>query len=459
MARLTRVLNNSILAALLAASWTSSAVGADTSVEGRVAYRHVTLIDGTGAPARPGMTVFVRGELIEAVTRDRDVTATQLAGAESVDLRGRFLLPGLIDAYQHLTFPPNHARAVRLLRRDIYSGITAMLDRGGDDRIIAELDREARVGEIAGPDLYYVAMFGGHSLFATKKARAATGGGWKPGTTPWAQAVGPDTDIKEAITKARGTGASGIEIYGDLPPELVRNLSAEARRQNLRVYAHAAVFPALPSDVIAAGPDTMEHTCYLTYQISSHPPQTHGEMRMKMHRVDPTPFAKGDNPVMAGLFREMRTKGIILDPTLRVFAQFEREAAAAGTQPWCTVDLNAALTAQARREGVMMTAGSDGDETPFSDPYPGLFEELDMLVAKAGFTPLEAIRSATQIGAMAIGEGNRMGVVAPGRIANLVVLKRDPVANIANMRSVVLTIKRGKWFDRSDFWEQGLDWK
>jgi imidazolonepropionase-like amidohydrolase len=80
-----------------------------------------------------------------------------------------------------------------------------------------------------------------------------------------------------------------------------------------------------------------------------------------------------------------------------------------------------------------------------------LFDELELLVRRAGLTPLQAIRSATQIGAMTAGQGRNMGVIAPSRLANLVVLERDPIADIANLRSVLFTVKRGHRFDRADY--------
>jgi imidazolonepropionase-like amidohydrolase len=153
---------------------------------------------------------------------------------------------------------------------------------------------------------------------------------------------------------------------------------------------------------------------------------------------------------MAGLFRTMREHGIILDATLRVYQEVERRSAAAGRPPFCTLDLAARLTAQAHREGVLLSAGTDGD-TPATAAYPALFEELELLVHRAGLTPLEAIRSATQIGAITAGQGRKMGVIAPGYAANLVVLERDPGADIANLRSVLFTVKRGRRFDRADY--------
>jgi hypothetical protein len=269
--------------------------------------------------------------------------------------------------------------------------------------------------------------------------------GYIPGEAPWAQAIAADADLPLAIARARGTGAAALKIYSDLPPDLVRRLAAEAHRQGLMVWAHFMVFPTLPSEVLAAGPDVVSHTCYAAYEAMARPPQSYRE-RVP---VDPAPFAGGDNPVMARLFATMRERSILLDATLRVYREGERRATPA-RPPHCTLDLAARLTAQARRAGVLVSAGTDGD-TPAAAPYPALFDELELLVSRAGFTPLEAIRAATQAGAMTIGHGRDMGVVAAGRRADLVVLERDPLADIANMRSVLLTVKSGRRFARSDY--------
>jgi imidazolonepropionase-like amidohydrolase len=410
----------------------------------RVVYRGATLIDGTGAPARPNMSVVVNGGRIEAVLPVGGLTARMTEGAEIVDLAGRWLLPGLIDSHQHMATPPNRRLAEAHLRRDLYSGITATRIMADDLRSIAELDRAARAGEIPGPDLYYAALVAGPSFF-TDPRTAAVSFGYTPGTAPWAQAIDAGTDLPLAIARARGTGAAALKIYADLPPELVRRLAEEAHRQGLMVWAHAMVFPTPPAEVLAAGPDVVSHSCYLAYQAMERRPQSYRD-RVP---VDPAPFAHGDNPVMAALFATMRARHILLDATLRVYREGERRATRE-RPAHCSLDLAARLTAQARRAGVLVSAGTDGD-TPAASPYPALFEELELLVGQAGFTPLEAIRAATEIGAMTTGQGQNMGVVAPGRLANLVVLERDPVADIANLRSVLFTVKNGRRFARADY--------
>jgi hypothetical protein len=412
----------------------------------RIVYRHATLIDGSGGPARPDVAVVTNGPLIEAVGADSALTPDMIAGARQVDLRGRFLLPGLIDSHQHMATPPDRRRAEALMRRDLYSGITATRIMADDLRSIAELGRASLTGEIAGPDLYYAALVAGPSFFADPRTQAISAG-WRPGETPWAQAIDARTDIPLAIARARGTGAVGLKIYANLPPNLVRALTAEGHRQGMLVWAHGMVFPTPPSEVIAAGPEVISHICYLAYQLSDPRPQSY----QQRFPVNYAAFEGGDNRVMAGLFREMRRRGIILDATLNVYAQAERRAAAPGGRPYhCTLDLAARLTDQARREGVSISAGTDGD-SPRAAPYPALFDEIELLVRRAGMTPAEAIRAVTRTGAATIGQQDMMGAIMPGRLANFVVVGRDPLASISNLRSVVFTVKRGRMFQRSSF--------
>jgi imidazolonepropionase-like amidohydrolase len=419
-------------------------VAAPAAAEQRVIYSNATLIDGTGAAPQLGMAVVVDGERIEAVLPAARLTQEMREGARIVDLSGRYLLPGLIDSHQHLATPPNRRRAEALLRRDLYSGITGTRIMADDLRSIAELDRAARAGEIAAPDLWYAAVFAGRSFFGDPRT-AAVSFGYRPGEAPWAQAIDGESDLRLAVARARGTGAAAVKIYADLPPELVRALTEEAHRQGLQVWAHAMVFPTPPDQVLAAGPDAISHTCYLAYQVSARPPQSY---RARVP-VDAAAFASGDHSAMASLFAEMRVRGIVLDATLRVYREGERRATAE-RPAHCSLDLAARLTAQARRAGVLVSAGTDGD-TAYTAPHPALFDELELLVQRAGFSPLEAIRAATQIGAMAMGQGETLGVIAPGRIADLVVLERDPVADISNMRSVLFTVKRGRRYDRADY--------
>ncbi|MDB5692005.1 MAG: putative hydrolase [Alphaproteobacteria bacterium] len=410
----------------------------------RIVYRHAALIDGTGAPLRADMAVVTDGERIVSVLPDRALRPAQLAGAEQVDLSGRYLLPGLIDSHQHLATPPDRPAAEASLRRDVYSGVTAIRDMADDLRQVGDLARAARVGEIPSPDIYYAALMAGPSFFADARTQAAAEGA-DAGHVPWMQAIDERTDLPLAVAMARGTSASAIKIYANLPGALVAAIAKEAHRQGIPVWAHGMVFPATPEEVIGAGVDTVSHTCYLAYQPMARRPDSY------QHRF-PVDFSlfENDNPVMASLFAEMQRRGTILDATLRVYESVEASARQAGKPPQCTLALAAKLTNQAWRAGVSISTGTDG-EAPRDYPWPAVFDEFELLAGPAGMPPAAVIRAATLTGAAAIGRQKEMGSVEPGKLANLAVLARNPLEDVHNLRSVVLTVKRGRRFARVDY--------
>ncbi|HEX5262777.1 MAG TPA: amidohydrolase family protein, partial [Phenylobacterium sp.] len=107
-------------------------------------------------------------------------------------------------------------------------------------------------------------------------------------------------------------------------------------------------------------------------------------------------------------------------------------------------------TRQAFRTGVALSTGTDGF-APASDPWPTVYDEITLLVTKASLTPAQAIHAATEVGARAAAQAKDMGTVAPGKLANLTVFARDPTADIANLKSLELTVKRGRAWPRADF--------
>lgn len=407
-------------------------------------YRHAALIDGTGGPLRPDMAVVVEGERIAAVGPDAEVATPP--GARVVDLTGKYVTPGLIDSHQHIATPPDRRQAEAALRRNLYGGVTSIRVMADDLRAVAELARASRAAEIPAPEITFAALMAGESFFADPRVAAASRG-FAPGTAPWMQAVTATTDLPLAVARARGTGATAIKIYANLPPDLVKAIAAEAHRQGLKVWAHGAVFPTTPAQVLDARPDVVSHTCYLAYQAVDVPASY--QQRVV---IDPASFEGGANPVMAGLFARMLAQGTILDPTLRVYAEGDRRAAAdpKAKPPFCTARLAALLTRQAWLAGVQIDTGTDG-LSPWNDPWPELYGELALLVREAGIPPAAVIRAATLGGAMAAGQEADMGSIAPGKLANLIVLARNPLDDIENLKSLELTVKRGRAWPRSGF--------
>jgi imidazolonepropionase-like amidohydrolase len=434
------------LAVLLLALGCAGGSAAQTKPEAVTVYRHATLIDGTGGPARGDMAVLVKGERIVSVSRDAELKPADLAGARTVDLTAKYLLPGLIDSHEHLATPPNRKQAEGTLRRDLYGGVTAVRDMADDLRAVGELARASRVGEIPAPDIYYAAFMAGPSFFVDPRTHAANAG-VTPGTAPWMQAITDETDLPLAVARAKGTSATAIKIYANLSGELVTKIAAEAHRQGMQVWAHSAVFPATPAQVLAARPDVVSHTCYMAYEAAGPVPASY----QAKTPVDPVPFARGDNPVMAGLFAQMVKQGTLLDPTIRVYVEGDKRAAKPGGKPsQCSADLAAILTRQAWKAGVQMSTGTDGT-TPPKSPWPAVYDELEFLVTKVGMPPAEVIRSATLVGARAAGQEADMGTVARGKLANLVVLAKNPLDDIGAVRSITLTVKRGREYPRSGY--------
>jgi imidazolonepropionase-like amidohydrolase len=99
---------------------------------------------------------------------------------------------------------------------------------------------------------------------------------------------------------------------------------------------------------------------------------------------------------------------------------------------------------------VSLSTGTD-DDPIWDDPNGAIDTELTLLVDKAGMTPADALRSATVIGARAAGQERDAGLIVVGKLANLVVLDKNPLETIENIRSVYLVVKRGIPYPRSAY--------
>lgn len=414
---------------------------AQAPAERLTVYKGATLIDGTGAPARPGMSILVKGERIERVWKDGEIAFKLPPQTVVVDVSGQYVLPGLIDSHEHLATPPNRRFAEAHLKRDLYSGVTAIRDMADDLRNVADLSRATRIGEIPGPDIYYAALMAGPSFFEDVRVQAASLGA-KGGEVSWMQAITPQTDLPLAVAQARGIGASAIKIYANLPGEEVARITAEAHRQGMPVWAHAAVFPATPGEVLDAGVDAVSHVCMLAYQVSDQiPGQYHNRAAVQEEK-----FGKSVHPEVAKLLAKMKADGVVLDATVRIYEAMKDRP----TKPYCSTELAAQLTNQALRAGVIVSAGTDGFSAPDA-PFPALYEELELLVDRAGFTPMQAIVAATRNGALSVRKDPDFGTVEAGKLANLIFTRQDPSKDIRALRTLTLTIKRGSTYPRTDF--------
>jgi imidazolonepropionase-like amidohydrolase len=254
------------------------------------------------------------------------------------------------------------------------------------------------------------------------------------------------------VAEARGTGARGIKLYAALAADLLPPLVAEAHRQGLKVWAHATLLPARPHDLVSAGVDVLSHAPLIARQAD-----TIASGYRERYRVDYA-GVPADHPAMRQLIGEMLAKGTMVEPTLFVFFNRVASDAADGRQPpriaidsvspqsrWA-----ATITRELHRRGVPIIAGTDGmigiegDSAVGGDALPNLHEELRLLVHFGGLSPPAAIVAATGAAARAIGIDSLVGTLAPGKMADLVVLRSDPLADIANTRTIEFVVRRGK---------------
>lgn len=399
------------------------------------------LIDGTGAAPRPVARMLIADTVIVAIDAEGAVPPRRPGQRwTSIDLAGHWVMPGLVDTHVHVgRFPQQtRQRAEEILQAAARGGVTAVRDLAGDARALGEVRHTIETGELVAPTLIYSALFGGTDIFA-EGPTATMAVGYPPGAAPWAQRIERETDLALAVAAARGSGADALKLYGDLSAPLVRRIVAEARRQDLLTIAHATVFPARPSELVQAGVGTLAHAAYLVWEAVDAVP---GDYRMRTR--GPWDEIAADHPRLLALYRQMAARGTTLDATLYVYEAMQRYApqvqAAFAPKAFAW---GAQATRQAHAAGVRVTTGTDWFE-PREGELPHTHEELRLLVTHAGFSPMEAIVAATRNGALALGLGDRSGLVAVGMQADLLVLGADPLADIANTAEIRFTVLRGR---------------
>ncbi len=400
---------------------------------GFVALTGVTLWDGTGSPGRAGTTILLHGPRIAGVFKDGAQPIPP--GATVRAFPGKYVIPGLMDTHVHVGSDVSgedaRPRAERRLCRALLGGITAARDMAGDTRALASLKRDAKVGDIASPDLYFAALWAGPAFFSDPRTAQASAGE-VPGSMPGMRAIDSTTDLRLAVAEARGTGATAIKLYAELTPQLVTAATAEAHRQGMLVWAHAAMAQVSPLQTATAGVDVMSHASLMARQLGRD-----GYAALVKDSAGPIQ-GKFDTPTFDSLFSEMRRRGTIMEPTLFIY-DGERGA----LRP-----IAVEITRRAHRAGIPIVAGTDslgsGDEGAWVEP--NLHTELRLLVQAAGLSTTEALAAATRTAARTMGTLDERGTVEAGKLADLVVLDADPVADITNTTRIRAVVKRGAFY-------------
>ena len=388
-----------------------------------------TLIDGTGTPGRANSVLVINGGRITDLFSAGEKPVP--ADAAVVRLEGRWIVPGLIDAHVHLATEPdgsdNRADVQRKLQRALLGGVTAVRDMGGDVRVLGDLARSANLQLIPSPAIWYSALIGGPSFFDDPRVRASTRGA-RAGALPWAHAVTPGADYRLVVAEAKGSGAQALKLYAGLPAEVLRPLTEEAHRQGMKVWSHAALFPARPRDAIAAGVDVLSHAALLIWEMTETVPDY-----TQRYAAD---YGAPAGTQLDGLLKEMAARGTMLEPTLHVvFGPGSPDARAR----W-----SADVSRRAQQLGVRLVAGTDGIGAEADGELPNIHRELELLVREAGLSPLDALVAATGNAARALGIEDSRGTLAIGKAADVVVLNADPLTNIKNTSNIACVLRGGR---------------
>lgn len=382
----------------------------------------ITLIDGTGAPPVPDAFVRVEGDRIAAVGRSSELDKGPRGdGVQEIDLSGRTVMPGLIDAHQHLTFRRYHGTyqdvlarwsdARRLLHGAanclglLREGITTVRDCGGKGLSTLMLKQAIENGVLIGPRIVTcgqsLAMTGGH--------------GWQNSI----EVDGPD-DARRAAREMLHAGADFIKckasggfvaVGQDLPDSLqlsteeMRAAFDEAHRAGKRTTVHAHPPHAIRA-ALQAGVDCIEHAGLLDDETAD----------------------------------LMAAKGVFLVPTLSALRITAEKGTQMGRPAWLVevsrqkAPSQIATFQKAVRAGVQIVTGVDS--------IGEIIREMELLM-EGGLSAMDTLVAATSRAASCLGIADSVGTVEIGKLADLIVFNGDPLTNIRALAKIKGVIKGG----------------
>jgi len=430
-----------------------------TEAEDVLVIRDVTVIDGTGSRPQGGMTVVVAQGRISAIGAADFVRYPR--SARRIDGTGKYLIPGLWDMHVHLRDLEG------TLPLFVVNGVTSVRDMGSVLEETVALRAQVEAGTVVGPRIL-------------TSGPAVESASWMAQYVELMRAQGADEGKVAAFLRTR-------IIVGDTLAARAAVDSLTAQGADFIKIRHAespAVFAALGAAAAAAGTHLAGHYVWILGLGES---AALGQRSIE-HNV--LPGFNGRSPEQQqAIFDALRRHGTHLVPTLvtnaaetmplddvRALAEDRRGTidsrnryvSGAIRRSWLeTVELNArdaerpppeiirqmmagsnAFLREAQRAGVTMLAGTD---VPTTGTFLGfsLHDELALLVATYGLTPMEALRSATALPAAFMGLDATVGTIAVGKRADLVLLDADPLAAIGNTRRIDVVIAHGRLFDRA----------
>ena len=422
-----RILRNVVLFLLLSACLLAAQAPATRSV----AIRCGRLIDGKSATVRANAVILIEGERIREVGSGLAIPT----GAEVIDLSHSTVLPGLIDNHTHIllggditaadydeqllkeSIPFRAIRATVHVRTALLHGFTTMRDLETEGAMYADVDVKTAInrGIIPGPR-----MFVATRSFAPTGMYPLLGYSWELRMPEGVQVVdGPD-NIRRAVREQVKYGADWIKYYSDrkyflkdgalhswvnFTDDEAKALVDETHRLGHKVAAHAMGREGIES-ALRAGVDTLEHGDGL------------------------------DDETIDLMIR----RGVYWCPTIYVGIYVAEGRAAAGAPIWIKMrDLAAAAFAKAVKKGVRISFGTDVGGFAWSENQAKEFSYM----VKYGMTTMQAIQSATSVGAALLDQQENLGSIEAGKYADIIAVDGDPLSDITELERVKFVMKGG----------------
>ncbi|MEP7117259.1 MAG: amidohydrolase family protein [Acidobacteriota bacterium] len=418
-----------------------------------VALTNARVIDGTGAAARDGLTLVLRDGLITAM--GPTASTPPPAGAQVIDLTGKTVMPGLVMVHEHLYYPTGPAVYGQLgqsfVRLYLAGGVTTMRTGGNLNGFMdISLKKRVEAGEIAGPAIDATAPYvNGPSQFL-QMTPIDTAAGAARHVNYWADA-----------------GATSVKAYMQISRAALGGAIQAAHARKLKVTGHLC--SVTYAEAAALGIDNLEHGFFAAtdFVTDKQPDVCPGQGRGQQSVADLDP----QGAPFKALVKTLVDKRVALTSTLTVFeagmptrpvppgievllpllrSQFEQNRARTAANPQSSMPALFAKALVLEREfvraGGMMLAGTD--PTGGGGVVPGFSNQRQLeLLVEAGFTPLEAIAIGTRNGARFLGREGRIGTIALGKQADLIVVAGDPSRVISDVRKVETVFRQGVGFD------------
>jgi len=415
-----------------------------------VVIEHVTLIDGTHAP-QADMTVAVDGERIATVT---PAALAHGLNGRRIDARGKYLIPGLMDVHIHLRggfepgptpdsepLPPNRQEGVEALASFLYAGVTTVVDVGNRPEHILPLRADERAGRILSPRIFATGNLITYPGSHGDRIAVRISDFEKDKELLDQHIAQQQPDILKLTLEEEGWGSRPMIPL--MPVELLSKIIRYYNLHGIRTTVHvSSELRAL--EAIYAGSDTLAHPV-IQGPVS--------ESFVKLMAAKKTPFAStltiGDN------YNRLVDHPEYLDQPLYVASFSAAERAQLKTQTraeWKTRSWTAWMKVMnpIAQENVRKIHAAGGVVACGTDASSGAatHRELELLAA-AGIPPLDVIRIATYNSAVFLGKADQLGSIDAGKLADLVLLSKDPAADINNAKSIVFVMKGGRMIDET----------